>query len=133
MYYTCKIVLYTKFKSAFSQCKVVPKTEIEVTILNCRERGSHARGLVPAQNTSRMGTATKIIFKSSNISRGTVLRQFQGKSHKQGLTNAKNLTITLSEWRDSPWHRSNQIKVPNLSLISADQIKVTNLTWSLIK
>ena len=43
----------------FSRCEDVVKDRNtrETSSMDCRERGSHARGVYPTQYTSRMGTA----------------------------------------------------------------------------
>ena len=50
---------YVRLKAFFSQYKVVINTEMQWIIklygMNRRERGFHARGVYPTQDTSRMG------------------------------------------------------------------------------
>ena len=78
-------------------------------ITGCRDRGSHAWDVHPTQYTSRMGTArvkkeeeadTRVI---KNLEERNVV-DTKGKSPKQGLTSAKDLTIELPEERESPYH-----------------------------
>ena len=63
--------------------------------------------------TSRMGTArmkweeetdTRVMQESSK-KYGRKERGHEGKSFKQNLTSAKDLTIDLPEGRESPYHR----------------------------
>ena len=49
-------------------------------------------------------TDTRIMQESSKKSGGRE-RGHEEESPKQGLTNAKDLTIKLSEWRESAYHR----------------------------
>ena len=81
--------------------------------MDCRERGSHARGVYPTQDTSHMGTARvkeeeeadknnsqRVVGDMEESNVGT-----KGKRPKQDLTSAKDLTIELLEGRESPYHR----------------------------
>ena len=78
--------------------------------MGCRERGTHARGVYATQDTSRMGTAmvkqeekNRHKNHSNRIVRNMEERNVgtKGKSPKQNLTSAKDLTIELSEGRQS--------------------------------
>ena len=53
------LLLYTRHKAVFSRCEDVAKDRNTrgTYSTDCRDRGSHARGVYPAQYTSRMGTA----------------------------------------------------------------------------
>ena len=80
--------------------------------MDYRERRSHARGVYPAQCTSRMGTArvkqeeerhknnTRVVGNLEERKVGT-----KGKSPEQDLTSAKDLIIELPEERKSLYHR----------------------------
>ena len=47
-----------ELRAASGQYRVVYRTKCERPLrMNHRERGSHARGVFPTQDTSRMGTA----------------------------------------------------------------------------
>ena len=79
--------------------------------INCRERGSHARDVYPTQYTSCMGTARVKQEEEADtrIMRDRVVRNMEeknvgtkGKSPKQDLTSADDLTIELPEERGSP-------------------------------
>ena len=72
--------------------------------MDYRERGPHARGVYPTQDTSRMETArlkqeeeedTRIIVEYMKY--GRYEEHYKRKSAKQGLICAKDLTIELSE------------------------------------
>ena len=68
--------------------------------MNYKERGSYARGVYPTQYTSRMGTArVKQEEDQSNIRGVRNLEEkkvgTKRKSLKQGLGNAKDLSIEL--------------------------------------
>ena len=73
--------------------------------MDYRERGSHARGVYPTQHTSRMGRArVKQEEKNRHKNNARVVGNLEernvgtnGKSHKQDLTSAKDLTIELPE------------------------------------
>ena len=81
--------------------------------MNCRERGSHARGVYPTQYTSRMGTARvkqEVGADKRNNNRG--VRNLgernvgtKGKSPKQGQISAKDLPIELPLRCETPYHR----------------------------
>ena len=81
--------------------------------MDYREQGSHARGVYPKQYTSRMGTARMKQEEEANT--GIIVRVVwnldeknvgtKRKSHKQGLTNAKDLPMELLEGRGFPYHR----------------------------
>ena len=44
--------------------------------MDCRDRGSHARGVYPTQDTSRMGTAdTRIIRKWEEANTGIIAKE----------------------------------------------------------
>ena len=77
-------------------------SEIQGTI-NDGQRRSHARGVYPTQDTSCMGTArvkqTRILGNLGERNVGT-----KRKCPKQYLTYAENLTIELSEGRESPYN-----------------------------
>ena len=71
-------------------------------------RGSHARGMHPTQDTSRMGTArvkqeeeadTRIIVRN--------IEERKGEGSQQGITSANDLTIELYELRESLYHISD--------------------------
>ena len=75
--------------------------------MNCRERGSHARGVYLTQDTSRMGKvrmkqeeeANKNNRKKNRMKYGrNYVGAVMGKGPKQGLTSA----IMLLERRESP-------------------------------
>ena len=53
------LLLYTIGLRVFSRCEDVAKDRNtkETSSMDCRERGSHARGVYPTQYTSRMETA----------------------------------------------------------------------------
>ena len=79
------------------------------------ERRSHVRGVYLTQHISRMETArmkeeekvdTRIMQESSSRKSGRKERGTKGKSSKQGLTSAEDLTIELPEDRESPCYRS---------------------------
>ena len=77
--------------------------------MDCRERGSHARGMYLTQYTSRIGTAIGRGGHKRNSNR--VVRNLEeknvgtkGKSPKQRLISAKDLTIQLPEGCQSPYH-----------------------------
>ena len=73
--------------------------------MNYRERGSHARGVYPIQYTSSMRTVRVELKEerhnnnSKRVGRNLDKRNLgmKGRSPKQGLTNAKDLTNDLSE------------------------------------
>ena len=71
-----------------------------------REQGSHARGVYPTQDSSRMGTASvkqeEETDKNKRVVRNLEERKVgtKGKSAKQGLTSAKDPTTELSEGRE---------------------------------
>ena len=69
--------------------------------MNYRERGSHARGVYPTRDTSRMGTArvkqeeeadTRILVKE-HYEIWKESEHYKAKSPKQGLTSAKDITL----------------------------------------
>ena len=68
--------------------------------IDCRERGTHARGVYPTQDTSSMGTAK---VKQEEQTDTRIMRESSTKSGrkergpKQGLTRAKDLTMELPE------------------------------------
>ena len=72
--------------------------------MDCRVRGSHARGVYPTQDTSRMGTA-RTKGKGKNRHRNNskiVVRNLEERnvgtkenSPKQGLISGKDLIIEL--------------------------------------
>ena len=75
--------------------------------------GSHACGVYPTQDTSRMRRAKVKQEKKEENS-----KKSEGKERPRwGLTSAEDLTIMLPEGRDSSCHRSDLI---------------TNLTYNLI-
>ena len=71
--------------------------------MDCRDRGSHARGVYPTHDTSRMGTArvkqeeethennSNRVRKMKERNMGTVV----GKSPKQGLTRVLRVSRLL--------------------------------------
>ena len=80
--------------------------------MDCRDRRSHARGVYPTQYTSRMEAArlkeeekadTRIIVKEFLLEGRNV--GTKGKSSKQGLISAKDLTMELPEGCESLYHR----------------------------
>ena len=78
-----------------------------------KERGSHARGVYPTQYTSGMGTARERKRHKNNV---RIVRNLEErcvgtkrKSPKQDLTSVKDLTIELSEGRESPYHRLDEL------------------------
>ena len=80
--------------------------------MNYRERGSHTRGVYLTQYTSRMETARVKQEEETDKNNARVVRNLEernvdtkGKSPKQGLINAKDLTIELPEGSESPYHR----------------------------
>ena len=89
--------------------------------MDYKKRVSHVRGVYPTQDTSRMRRAR---LKQKGRSRHQenskrVVRDLEErnvgtkrKNRKQGLTSAEDLTIMLSEGRDSPY--------------TIDQTKLTN-------
>ena len=77
------LLLRRRLKAVLSRCEDVaktPKYERHLS-MDCRERGSHARGVYPTQDTSRMGTAR--------------VKQ----EEEADITNAKDLTIELPKGR----------------------------------
>ena len=80
--------------------------------MDYRECGSHARGVYPTEDTSRKGKARERSRHKNNSKR--VVKNMderkvvtKGKSLKQDLTSAADLTIELPEGLDSPFHRLN--------------------------
>ena len=82
--------------------------------MNCRERGSHARGVYPTQDTSRMRIARvkqKVRSGLQNNCKRVVRNMeennvvMKGKSPKQSLTSADDQNIELLEGHKSPYHR----------------------------
>ena len=77
--------------------------------MDYREQRSHARGVYPTQDTSRMGTAWVKQEEETDKNNGKrVARNLEernvgmkGKSAKQDLTTAKDLTIELRGMRVS--------------------------------
>ena len=70
--------------------------------MDYRERGSHARGVHPTQDTSRIGKVRMNEIRGSkhqNHSNGVVRNMEErnegtkGKSQKQGITNIKDLPM----------------------------------------
>ena len=78
--------------------------------MDYRELGFHARGVYLTQDASCMGTATlKQEEKADNSNSKRVVRNLEqrnagtkGKSPKQSLISAKDLTIELSEGLNYP-------------------------------
>ena len=54
------LLLYTRLKADLSRCEDVAKDRNTrgTPSMDCRKRGSHARGVYPTKDTSRMGTAS---------------------------------------------------------------------------
>ena len=52
------LLLYTRLMAAFSRCENVANDQNtrETSSMDYRERGSHARGVYPTQDTSSLGT-----------------------------------------------------------------------------
>ena len=81
--------------------------------MDCRERGSHVRGVYPTQYTPHMRTArvkqevgadTRIIVKEYSMKyRRKERGHYKWESTKQGITSAKDQHIDLPlEERESP-------------------------------
>ena len=82
--------------------------------MDCRERGSHARGVYPTQYTWRMATARvneEQEEDASIIVNGYYEIWKEGRGHNKGEksqtrpTSAKDLPIMLPEGRESLYHR----------------------------
>ena len=74
--------------------------------MDYREQGFHARGVYPTQYTSRMETArVKQEVNTRNSEEWSV--GTKRKNLKQCLTSAEDVTIDISEGRESPYHRFN--------------------------
>ena len=53
------IIIITRFREVLGRYRVVNRPRYRgPASTDCRDRGSHARGVYPSQDTSRMGTAT---------------------------------------------------------------------------
>ena len=72
--------------------------------MDYRERRSHARRVYPTQYTLRMGIARVKQEEEIDKNNTRVVINLNGKSPKQGLTSTKDLTIELSEERESSYH-----------------------------
>ena len=93
--------------------------------MDCRERGSHARGVYTAHDTLRMKKAwvkqeekadARIIVKEQQKIRNKGTWAGRGKVPKQDPTNAEDLSLELPEGREIP----------------LPQIRLTNQTYNLI-
>ena len=57
-----------------------------------RERGSHARGVYPVQDTSRVGT---VRMKQEEEAESSKKSRRKARGHKGGKSSTKDLTIEL--------------------------------------
>ena len=116
LYVPCQLLYFYYIRGfrVFSRCKDVAKDRniSWTSSMDCMERWSHARGVYPTQHTSRMettrvkeeeGSNTRII---GSMKYGTKERgHYKGGKSQTTPTSAKDLTIGLSEGRESPYNR----------------------------
>ena len=89
--------------------------------MNCREQGSHARGVHHAEDKDEAGGRNRHKNNSKMLSRNLEESPVgtKGKSPKHALNRAKVLTLMYSPWRGGP--------PPAI-----DKTKVTNITYAIV-